>query len=92
MERNFNPIIFVKVDLLLHEESFKALKEFVCQDTTTKTYSSLDYCPDKNEIIVTEYSELFKNAFLSLIAHKVTSDYILLDYQNLKKLLGLVWV
>ena len=41
MERNFNPIIFVKVDLLLHEESFKALKEFVCQDTTTKTYSSL---------------------------------------------------
>lgn len=87
MSKNIN--VFVKVDLLLHEDSFEALKTFVMRNNNINNMYSLDLDFEKNEIICTGYASEFNFAFLALIAHKLAQDYMLIPLEELKKFLSI---
>ena len=84
-----NTFIFVKADLLLHENSFEALRNYINSGKKATNMYSLEYNVEETDIICVPYDPLFEYATLSLIADKLDKGYIFLSLINLKKMLSL---
>lgn len=80
-----NTRIFVKVDLLLHEKEFDALRHFAqtIDNSRIDSYSSIDYSEEDNCVIVTSLSEeMLEFPDLHI---KMDSGYALMTIDSLKK-------
>lgn len=86
-----NKMIFVKVDLLLHEKEFTVLRDSLKDFNWDNDYNSLDYSLEEDNILI---DSLIPNECSILsdvvnIENKLSSGYILLTTDSLKKLLSL---
>lgn len=84
-----NLCVFVKVDLLLHEETFDALRDFLSNASadTISNYCFLEFLEDK--ILAIAHHKLYNNAMLNLIGQKIGDDYLLISVKSLMKLVFL---
>ena len=87
MERYTNCSIFIKADLLLQKDSLEALKDFLSGENNLDAYCTLDYSPEKRQICLIRYPDIYKFAPLALIVDRLANNYMLIPYASLVRLL-----
>ena len=86
-------IFLVKPDLVLHEKTFEKLREFVEKLDSSKLnifyYHTIDYSAENDEILYyhTDFS-LYTRSW-DLISKNIIEGYMLINFEDLKKLLSL---
>ena len=89
MDTNFMNV-FVKAELLLHEETYEALRKFLSNLSTTEdiSFSSIDFIDGK--IVISAADSIYNWVRLNLIGQRLSCGYILIQIEILKKMVNLI--
>ena len=86
-------IFLVKSDLVLHEKTFEKLRDFVERLDLSKLdmehYHTLDYSVENDEILYYSTDFALYTRSQDLIDNHIIAGYMLINFEDLKKLLSL---
>ena len=91
MQEDVNCIVLMKVDFLMHEKEFDALRNFVSEldFTDVKLFDEFDYNMEEDKVILIHQPIHPDYSNLDLIYDKTQDGYIVLDLNSLKRFVAL---